>query len=418
MAEAAGREQRGPVTGAARADAAAGSGRPAPTRRGFWTVAVIFGIFLAAASAPSPLYALYAADWGFGPTTLTEVFAVYAVALLATLLVAGSVSDAVGRRPVILVALVVQVLAMLAFVAADGVGWLVAARALQGVATGLATGAFAAALLDLQPGGRPGLGALVNAVTPTVGLAAGALVAGALVEYGPAQLRLVYLVLLVAFVLCALALARVTETVIGRRRVDLRPRVGVAPEIRPAFLAGLPALVAPWALGGLYLSLGPSLFLSIVGSDNRLAGASVIVVIAGCGGLASYTMRARPPRTTMLAGCAALVVGVLVTAGGIAASAGWLFLVGTAIAGLGFGAAFFGAFRTLAGLADPSSRAKLVSSVYVAAYLAFAIPAVLAGFAAARWGLHDTAVGYALVVAVVAAVAIPLTLRTRPGAAA
>lgn len=171
------------------------SARP-PSRRGFWVVAAVLGLFLAAASAPSPLYATYAARWHFGPATITVIFAVYAIALLAVLLTAGSLSDSIGRRPVILTALLVQSASMLLFVLASGVIWLYAARTLQGAAIGLATAAVAAALIDLQPATRPGLGPLVNAITPTVGLAAGALAAGGLVQYGPAPLRLVYALLL------------------------------------------------------------------------------------------------------------------------------------------------------------------------------------------------------------------------------
>ena len=119
---------------------------PPPSRPGFWTVAAILGLFLAAASAPSPLYAAYAARWHFGPVTITIIFAVYAIALLAVLLTAGSLSDSIGRRPVILTALLLQSASMLLFVLADGVIWLYAARTLQGAATGLVTAAVAASL--------------------------------------------------------------------------------------------------------------------------------------------------------------------------------------------------------------------------------------------------------------------------------
>ena len=128
------------------------------SRWSFWTVAAVLGLFLAAASAPSPLYATYAARWHFGPATITVIFAVYAVALLAVLLTAGSLSDGLGRRPVILAALLIQSASMLLFVLADGVIWLYAARTLQGAATGLVTAAVAAALIDLQPPARPGPG--------------------------------------------------------------------------------------------------------------------------------------------------------------------------------------------------------------------------------------------------------------------
>lgn len=205
----------------------------------------MLGLFLFAASAPTPLYGIYASRWGFTSAMLTVIFAVYAVALLATLLVAGSLSDAVGRRPVILSALAVQSLSMLAFLLADSLGLLLVARIGQGAATGLATAAVAAALIDHQPPTRSGLGPLLNAVTPMVGLALGSLVAGALVQYGPYPLRLVYAVMLAGFVLLAAAVLRVPETVTERRRIDLRPRVGVEPAARKMFWVSDPLFDLP-----------------------------------------------------------------------------------------------------------------------------------------------------------------------------
>ncbi|WP_195909081.1 MFS transporter [Microlunatus sp. Gsoil 973] len=124
----------------------------------FIVVATVLAAFLAGASAPSPLYGVYARTWGFSPVTVTAVFAIYAIALLGTLLVSGTLSDALGRRPVILMALGLQSLAMALFLLASGVAWLYLARITQGVATGLVTAAVSAALLDLQPADRPGRG--------------------------------------------------------------------------------------------------------------------------------------------------------------------------------------------------------------------------------------------------------------------
>ena len=134
----------------------------------------------------------------FSATTLTAVFAVYALVVLVTLLVFGSVSDYLGRRPVILAALAVSRGACALFLAAHGVGLLFAARALQGVAVGAATGALGAALIDLQPEGS-GLAPVVTTAATILGLGAGALGASALVQYGPAPTHLVWWLLLGAF---------------------------------------------------------------------------------------------------------------------------------------------------------------------------------------------------------------------------
>src|SRR6201986_2442191 len=117
---------------------------------GFWLLAVVLGLLVFASSAPSPLYGVYQQKWQFSATTLTAIFAVYALALIVTLLVVGPLSDYVGRRPVIVAALVVEIGAVSMFLAASGVGWLYGARILQGCAVGAATSALSAALIDLQ----------------------------------------------------------------------------------------------------------------------------------------------------------------------------------------------------------------------------------------------------------------------------
>src|SRR4051794_11357084 len=147
----------------------------------FWAVATLLVLVLAASGVPSPLYRVYQARFGFGSAVLTTIFGIYAIALLAALLVAGSLSDHVGRRPVLVGALLVQAVAMVLFLAADGVGWLIAGRVVQGLSTGALTGTLGAALLDNQRRERP-IGPLVNSAGPGLGLALGAVGAGVLVE--------------------------------------------------------------------------------------------------------------------------------------------------------------------------------------------------------------------------------------------
>lgn len=214
----------------------------------FWILASVLCALLFASSVPSPLYVVYQQQWDFSAITLTGVFAVYALALLGALLVVGSISDHIGRRPTLLAALVVEIVAMLAFAGADGVGWLFAARTLQGLATGTAMGAISAALLDLQPRSNPRLGALTGAVAPMMGLALGALSAGLLVDHGPDPTRLVFWLLLAAFVLAVLAVLAIPETVTadGRWRSALRPRFAVPRSMRAPFLAAIPCLIATW----------------------------------------------------------------------------------------------------------------------------------------------------------------------------
>lgn len=368
----------------------------------FWIVATTFGLFLFAAAAPSPLYAVYAARWRFSAVALTEVFAVYAVALLVALLITGSLSDAIGRRPVILAALLLQLVSLIMFIVASNVWWLFAARILQGVATGVATSALAAALVDLQPPERPALASLVNSVAPILGLALGALASAVVVQYGPDPLHLIYWLMLGGFVLASAGIALIPEPGTRRSGVRLVPHVGVEPAARPTFIAVLPSLIAGWSVGGFYLSLGPSLALQLAASTNRLLGGFAIFLLAGVGALAIVALRSWPPRRAMTVGGIALVAGLALAAAAVALTSATLFLVGTALAGVGFGISWLGLLRTLLGLAAPTQRSALIAAIYIVAYLAFALPAVIAGYMVTRIGLHEVALWYGTAVGLLA----------------
>jgi MFS family permease len=383
-----------------------------PRSVAFWMLAVMLGFLLFASSAPSPLYVVYQAHWHFSAITLTSVFAVYVVALLVALVFAGSLSDRVGRRPVIALALIVQIAAMVLFAVAHDVDVLFAARIVQGLATGVATGALSAALIDLQPAHRPHLGALLSAAAPPLGLAAGAVGSGLLVEFGPDPLRLVYWLLVVVFAVAVTGILAMPETVVaaeGGWASALRPRVGVPHVVRGAFAAAAPILVATWALGGLYLSLGPSLAVSLLHTDSHLTGGLVIAALTATGAVTSVALRTQVPERVMLGGALLLALGVGITLLGLNAHESALFFAGTVVAGIGFGAGFSGAFKTITILAPPTERAGLIAAVYVFSYLGFSLPAIAAGVAVTQTGLLHTTNVYGSVVMALALAAAALT---------
>jgi predicted MFS family arabinose efflux permease len=310
------------------------------------------------------------------------------------LLFTGALSDSLGRRPVILTALVIQLASILMFVLASSIEWLFAARITQGIATGIATSALAASFVDLQPPERPTLGSTVNSATPILGLGLGALVSSALVQYAPDPLHLIYWMMLAGFVVAMVAVALIPEPATTRRALQLAPRVGVEPPVRPAFIAALPSLIAGWGVGGFYLSLGPSLALQLAESSNRILGGLAIAVLAGVGAVSIIAVREWPAKRAMRWGAVALAAGLALTVAAVALRAPLLFFGGTAVTGVGFGVAWLGVLRSLVGLASPTGRGGLIAAIFIVAYLAFSLPAVVAGYAATKIGLHDGALWY------------------------
>lgn len=374
--------------------------RRMPRAAAFVAIAAIFVLFLAASSAPSPLYVVYQREWDFSATTLTGVFAVYVLGLIGSLLVLGALSDHVGRRPVLAVAIGLEALSFVLFIGAGDVPMLFVARFLQGIATGAAMTTLGAALVDLDPPHARGRAGVINSVAPSGGLALGALGCGVLVQYAPAPTQLVWAILLAGMVVAAITVAFLPETSARRpgASASLQPRLGIPRHLRADVYALVPILVASWALGGLYLSLGPSIAAEIFGLTNHFVGGLVVTLLCGIGGLAAFALRRRPPNRVLRTGATLLVAGTVLTLAGIAGNVVALGIAGTAVSGVGFGASALAAFGTLARICGPAERGELFAAAYTISYLAFSLPAVVAGFATTVVGLRSTALVYSVAV--------------------
>lgn len=382
----------------------------------FGLLTSILVTLLASSSAPTPLYATYQARWGFSPVAVTVVFGVYAVAVLISLLVLGALSDHIGRRPVLTAALVAQAGVMLLFATASGLDVLLLARVLQGLATGAAVAAIGAALVDLHPGRGPA----ANAAGAMGGSASGALASALLVQLLPAPTQLVYFVLLALFLLQAAGVRRIAETsrrVPGAMR-SLRPTLAVPVAVRGALAVAAPSLIAVWALGGFYGSLGPSLAALVDGSNSTILGGAALFVLAGSGALTVLAFHRTGARTFALAGAGLITLGVGLVLAAVPARSPIVFFTGTAIAGAGFGAGFQGGLRTIVPLAGPDERAGVIAVIYVISYLALGLPAIGAGVLVVHTTVTQTALLFGLgVIALAASTAAGILLgarRTRP----
>ncbi|WP_234342619.1 MFS transporter [Streptomyces sp. NRRL B-3648] len=350
------------------------------SRRGAFPLhASVLGALLAASSA-TPLYALYQAAWHFPAMTLTVVFSSYALSLLLALLTAETLSDHFGRRPVLAGALLAEAVAMAVFATAQAVPALIAARILQGLATGVAPSAAGAALLDFEDPRRPGR----------------ATAATALVQYAPT--RTVYLLLLLLFTAQAAATLLTPETAHPHpgARHSLRPAVTVAPASRPALALATPGIAAAWAPGGFYSSLGPSLARLIAPHAARATGGLVFFTMtaaAGLAGHAGHAARALPARS------------------GPQPHSLLPLFAGAAVAGAGFGAVTQAALRLPLPPAALAERAGTLAAYYVRSYLAMSIPAVLAGLLTNLYGLQTAVSLYAVTVVLPALTGLTRAVR-------
>ena len=364
-------------------------------------VAVITAMtFSASGAAPTALYHQYQDSFGLTPFAITIIFAAYVLSLLMALLTVGSLSDFIGRRPAILAALVLNVVSMAMFMTAGSEAALIAARALQGFATGLATASLGAAILDNDRSRGP----ILNSITAFCGLTAGSLGGAILVTYAPDPRQLVYVVLLALSAVEAFILWFMPETAQVRAGAiaSLQPHVNVPAQASQALVRVTPVTIASWALGGFYFSLMPALVRVATGVTLPVVGGLVVSALTLSGAIVVLSLRSASPGRMLSGGIVTLATGVAITLAGVHEQLVWLMLIGTIVSGTGFGAAFAGTMRAVLPLAKMDERAGLLAAFYVEGYLSFSLPAVLAGFAVPMVGLTVTAYAYGTAVILMA----------------
>ena len=333
--------------------------------------------------------------------------------LIPSLLVAGPLSDAIGRRRVLLPAIGFAALGSLGFALAAGTGWLFAARVLQGLALGAASGPLTAALTELEPTGNRRKAALVAAVASMIGLGLGPLLAGLLAQYAPAPHVLPFAVEIVLLVPAAAAVGTLPAIGSKTRWRPRRPEIPVA--MRSVFATSGMASFLAFSVVGLFLALIPTYVAGLSGSNNLFLGGAAAALMLLCSALAQLVGYGKPARTLEFLGLPLLASGLvlLALAGGLSSLT--LLLLATVIAGIGQGLGFLGGFTAVNQAAPAGHHAGVLSSFYVIIYLGVGVPVIGLGFLATVTGLLVAVQYFAGIVAVLCLVLLVVRIRTVDG---
>ena len=383
------------------------------SRRGYILTAGVLVAVMAGGTLPIPLYVLYEQQMGFGPLGVTVVFAAYVIGTLSALLVLGDLSDHIGRRKVLAIAVACAAAGAALFLAATGIGLLIVARVIGGLAAGFATGTATAALAELQPHGDRRAAAVTASGSNMAGLGLGPLIAGIFAAYVAMPTRSVFWAYLGVCALALATLAVIDETVrIPDRVIRLRPRIAVPPRMRTVMLGACLGVFTAFGVLGLFSSLVPTFLHGILGVHNLalVGGASFLIFIIAA---VSQAVSARlPSRRSVSAGLPLLLACLALVEAALFAKALWLFLAGTVVGGVAAGFIFRGGLSELNRLAEPERRAAVVSTFFVAAYAGLGLPAVLIGLIALRVGAVDASAYIAGLVAAMVVAAFVVVRRT------
>ncbi|WP_439029658.1 MFS transporter [Gordonia terrae] len=381
------------------------------TGASFAAAVYAFAVIMLGTTLPTPLYSIYAGELGFGVTTTTVIFAVYAAGVIAALIGFGRWSDVVGRRRLLIAGAVLSAVSAVVFLTAGPVWQLLLGRVLSGLSAGIYAGAATTAVIELAPSSWRGRAPAVATAANIGGLGLGPLIAGVLAEYAPAPLRTPFVVDLALLTLVFVGIWRLQET------VDVRPgarlgvqRLSVPADIRGVFVRASIAAFAGFAVMGTFTGVMPSFVTNILGIDNHAFTGFLVFVLFASSALTQIVVRRMPTEPALIAGCAILIAGTGVSILGLVAASTAALLAGAVICGVGQGMSFSKGLASVVAASPAGRKAEVTSTYFVVAYVAISIPIVGQGVTAQSWGLRPAGIAFNVGVAVLALVALVLTI--------
>jgi MFS family permease len=374
---------------------------------GFWVAALAFLVNMGFSAVPTPLYVLYQQRDHFSTIMVTVVYAVYAVGVIASLFLAGHISDWVGRKRVFVPALLINAASALIFIFAPSLPGLLAARVICGISVGLTTATATAYLGELHLGASadtavsPRRSQVVATAANLGGIGVGPLAAGLLAQFAPSPLRLPYILFGIVLIVLAVLVALSPET--AQRPTPAprwRPqRIAVPRDARRTFFAATAAGIAAFAVYGVFNSLAPSFLAGTLHQHSHALAGAVAFAAFAAGGLAQIALSRTSPAALLRIGPLLLVPGLVLLAAGMWLPSLPVFIIGGVVSGAGGGLVFRGALATAGATAPPQSRAEVMAGYFLGAYLGLSLPVVGLGIATQFASARAVMVVFAAIVA-------------------
>lgn len=325
----------------------------------------------------TPLYSLYAKQFGFSPIMLTLIYAVYVIGNLVSLFFFGGVSDRTGRRRIVLRAMGLAALSTGIYFFATDTSWLFVARVLSGFSIGLAAGAGTAWIAELDAEDRT-RATLVAVVSNFAGLALGPLISGLIAEYAPRPLQLPFLIYIALVALTAVFIARAPETVNNHAGSTMpgRTSVTVPRSIRARFIAPAITAFTVFSLYGFYFSLAPSVLIDSLHQSNRAVGGAVVFELGLVSAVTILLTRQLASGTCMRLALALLLPSLALLIAAQAQGSMSLLLLGTALSGISGALGYRGSLQVVNQIAPADQRAGVSSVYFIVCFIGNSLPVI------------------------------------------
>ncbi|QWT21597.1 MFS transporter [Bacillus sp. NP157] len=382
-------------------------------------LAMVFCAVMAGTTLPAPLYGIYQGMMGLTGTDVSVIFAIYALAVLGSLVLVGSWSDQLGRKPLLYAALAAALISDAIFLQAQHMSSLLVARALSGLSAGLFTAAGTVAIVELAPADRKARAGIMASAANMGGLGLGPLLAGVVSAYLPWPTRLVFVLHAVAIAACVLVVMACPETVRRASEVKLRPRaLRLSPDTRRVFPILAMASFAAFALIGLMTSLEPTLLRDTLHVASRAAIGLLLCVVFAASLVGQLIQGRLPQQRRVPSACAVLSLGAVLLACSLIGHSMTMMVIAVVVVGVGQGGVFAASIGEVGLTAAAGERAENMAVLFVVAYLGVALPVLGLGVAADRVGLAGAAVSFCIAMALLACFAMAMSYRNAGSLAA
>ena len=383
---------------------------PSPNRRSFIIVTITTLILLMGATIPTPLYGIYRSEFALSQISITLIYAAYSVGVVPTLFFFGPLGDAIGRKPLLILAVVISLIGTAIISLSPGLEWLIIGRLAQGVGVGAVLGNATAALVELEAHGNKQRASQVASMALLGGLGLGPLIAGLMAQYLFYPTLLPYVLELI-LLLIVLILVLTIKGTSSSSYTEFRIRKPTIPQAKWSFISASLASAIVLAMSGLYFSLAPSYAQNILNTHNIAVGGVISSTMVFTSVLVQYILWDRFPIRLELLGLLSVIIGLILIFLTSTYHSFILFITGAVISGIGFGTTFMGAVNVINRISPEDKRADVSSSFYAISYFALGIPIIGLGIAAQYTNLFSAVQYFIIAIIIITLITIPLVFK-------
>ncbi len=353
-------------------------------------VLLLFSI-MAASNVTAPIYDLYAIKYHFGTFIITDIFAIYVLMLIPSLLFWGQYSDKHGRKLPVGIGIIMELIGLISFLFARNVYMLFLGRAFMGLASGAIAGSASALLFHYHRKA----GAVLTSIGTSAGTATGPLIGGIMAQYLPYPLRLVYAVSIILVLIPALAMYPLKDTSPRNSGLKLHFPSIDRDVIRMFLLSSFVAFVA-WSITAFFMSLAPVYIIRLAGINNIAIGGIIVFIMLGIASVFQIFSLKFKIKNSMFSGMVFIIMAIILILIAIKGNSLYIFIAGTVFAGMGQGFAFTGATREIKEISPPEKTGDMLANYYIIIYTGVGLPVIILGLMDRITGLFNGILYYGI----------------------